>query len=278
MSELIDLTDKKFGKLTVIKRDESFKKVVRWLCKCDCGNTKIVRGYCLKDGTTKSCGCLSGKSNIGKRRPKQAKKHIGKKFNRLTVIDIERNPSQSGYFLITKCDCGNISKQIHADLDSGKVKSCGCFIKEQSSINGSLHGLNNCTKQCSKRNWGIEKNGKFIRMRSGFEVMYAMILEKENIEWQYEPKRFKLSDGLRYTPDFFLPEQDLWIDVKGRLTDKAKRKHKLFMELGYNFNLVFINELEKRLGVSYYKFKKQWDIKAESNIVESPRMVDASTE
>lgn len=278
MSKLIDLTGQKFGKLTVIERDKSFVKVVRWVCKCDCGNTKTIRGYCLKDGTTQSCGCLSGKSNIGKRRPQEAKKHIGKKFNRLTVIDIERNTSQGGYFLITKCDCGNFSKQIHADLESGKVKSCGCLVKEQSSINGSLYGLNNCTKQCSKRKWGIEKDGKFVKMRSGYEVMYAMILEKENIKWEHEPKRFKLSDGLRYTPDFFLSEQDLWIDVKGRVTEKNKKKHKLFRKLGYNFNLVFLDEIEKRLGMSYYKFKKQWDIEAESENVETPRMVAASTE
>lgn len=115
-------------------------------------------------------------------------------------------------------------------------------------------------------------------MRSGYEVMYAMVLEKENIDWEYEPKRFKLSDELRYTPDFFLPKQNLWIDVKGRITEKNKEKHKLFRKLGYNFNLVFLEEIEKRLGISYYKFKKHWDIKAESDNVETPRMVAASTE
>lgn len=48
-----------FGKLLVIKengRDSGSR--CRWECKCDCGNKITVVGYCLRDGTTKSCGCL----------------------------------------------------------------------------------------------------------------------------------------------------------------------------------------------------------------------------
>lgn len=279
MSKLIDLTSKKFGKLTVIRRNHDYVKVVRWDCKCECGNTKTIRGSSLKDGSTKSCGCLAKKRNIGKRKPEQAKKHIGKKFNRLTIIDIERKTNgYGGYYVITKCDCGNITKNVYADLKNEKVYSCGCYGKEQQSKTGSLVGLNNGTVNCSKRKWGVEKDGKFVKMRSGFEVMFAMILEKENIQWDYEPKRFKLSNGLRYTPDFYLPEQDLWIDVKGQITEKHKNKHKLFRKLGYNLDLVLIDELKERLDMSYYMFKKQWDIKAKSDNVETPRMVAASTE
>lgn len=59
MSRLIDLTGKKFGKLTVIKRAENNKNhQTMWLCKCDCGNEKIILGNNLKNNTTKSCGCL----------------------------------------------------------------------------------------------------------------------------------------------------------------------------------------------------------------------------
>lgn len=59
MSKLIDLTGKKFGKLTVISKAESDKYgATRWLCECDCGNKKIVRGNGLKRGYVKSCGCI----------------------------------------------------------------------------------------------------------------------------------------------------------------------------------------------------------------------------
>lgn len=258
MSILIDLTGKKFGKLTVIKRDTSYVKIVRWICKCDCGNTKTVRGYCLKDGTTQSCGCLSGKSNIGKRRPDGSKKNIGKKFNRLTIISIKRNPKQRGYWMVCRCDCGNTTKQVYADIKKGKVVSCGCHNKEQQSINGSNVGLNNSTKAGNKYDWHFIKNGEKIKMRSGYEVMYAIILENNKTEWQYEPKCFKLQDGMRYTPDFYLPKTNEWIEVKGRYKDRDRIKHQIFINQGNKLTLIFIDDIQKQLPYSYAKFKKDW--------------------
>lgn len=51
----------RYGKLVVISKDEELsiqKHRAYWVCKCDCGNTKIVSSKCLRDGKTKSCGCL----------------------------------------------------------------------------------------------------------------------------------------------------------------------------------------------------------------------------
>lgn len=57
MSGRIDLSGRKFGRLTV--KEFSHKKVKKsyWLCLCDCGAEKIVRGDLLLDGNTTSCGC-----------------------------------------------------------------------------------------------------------------------------------------------------------------------------------------------------------------------------
>jgi len=59
--ELIDLTGKKFNKLTVIELIGSKYGVTKWKCKCDCGNYAVVASVELKNGTTKACGCLKGK-------------------------------------------------------------------------------------------------------------------------------------------------------------------------------------------------------------------------
>jgi len=60
MPELINMIGKKFGKLIVIKRNypNSKEGQPKYLCKCDCGKETVVRGYCLRRGSTKSCGCL----------------------------------------------------------------------------------------------------------------------------------------------------------------------------------------------------------------------------
>lgn len=59
-----DLTHIKFGRLLVLYRVEnvrtkSGRSMVVWHCKCDCGNEVDVRAQNLKDGNTKSCGCLN---------------------------------------------------------------------------------------------------------------------------------------------------------------------------------------------------------------------------
>ena len=53
-----DLTGQRFGRLTVIDRADTQNGHVRWRCRCDCGNITIVKGIHLKNGRTKSCGCL----------------------------------------------------------------------------------------------------------------------------------------------------------------------------------------------------------------------------
>lgn len=58
MRKLIDLTGKKFTRLTVLSRAANNGKAIAWNCLCDCGSTKIAHGDNLKSGATKSCGCL----------------------------------------------------------------------------------------------------------------------------------------------------------------------------------------------------------------------------
>ena len=54
----IDITGKTFGRLTVLEEVKPRCKPPKWLCQCVCGNTKEIIGASLKNGSTKSCGCL----------------------------------------------------------------------------------------------------------------------------------------------------------------------------------------------------------------------------
>ena len=55
----LNLTGKRFGKLVVIKTAGKTKNCAYlWQCKCDCGNEIIANVGNLKNGHTKSCGCL----------------------------------------------------------------------------------------------------------------------------------------------------------------------------------------------------------------------------
>lgn len=57
-NRLIDLTGQKFGRLIVIKRSTNKNNRVYWECICDCGNIKIVSAKLLRNGESRSCGCL----------------------------------------------------------------------------------------------------------------------------------------------------------------------------------------------------------------------------
>jgi len=55
--QVYDMVGLTFGRLRVIKRHEA-KGPVKWDCECTCGNTAAVSGQGLRQGWTKSCGCL----------------------------------------------------------------------------------------------------------------------------------------------------------------------------------------------------------------------------
>lgn len=56
MSKKLDLTGQKFGMLTVICTAPNIKNKTAWLCRCDCGEERIVRTKDLRAGKVSNCG------------------------------------------------------------------------------------------------------------------------------------------------------------------------------------------------------------------------------
>ena len=90
MKRFEDLTGKKFGRWTVIRleRTEAVKSKRQttnfrhWLCVCDCGTYKTVRGPALRKGHSKSCGCLCAEVRSSYTKSKKLSKE-GTPFRRL---------------------------------------------------------------------------------------------------------------------------------------------------------------------------------------------------
>jgi hypothetical protein len=61
------------------------------------------------------------------------------------------------------------------------------------------------------------------RFRSRLEARWAVFFDTLNIEYRYEAEGFDL-DGVRYLPDFFLPKQDRWIEVKPDIPTPGERE------------------------------------------------------
>jgi len=79
----IDLIGQRFGKLVVISLAGKNKwGNLKFLCKCDCGGEKVIQSANLRDGRTKSCGCIARELKIGN------KYRLGKEpWNKKNKID-----------------------------------------------------------------------------------------------------------------------------------------------------------------------------------------------
>ena len=189
-----DLTNKKFNYLTVIRRatEEEWPRGsgrhAKWLCRCDCGNTRFVDSSDLKNGSAVSCGCKNREKakqlayNLGKQNFKDL---TGQKFGKLTVI------KQGPYYQRQvqwwcQCECGATTLVRSNYLLSGHTTSCGC-----------------------NKQWGEGKTSK------GEEKIISL-LKKEKITFEREktfPDLKKHGNHLRF--DFYISSKNIAIEFNG---------------------------------------------------------------
>lgn len=180
MAKAIDLTNQKFGKLTVLERDYSIKREgAYWKCKCDCGNIISAQGKRLRSGATKSCGCLVKEKAI----ETHTKDLLGQKFGKLLVLEKDNSEfykNKVGAYWICQCDCGKIKTIKGSDLRRGNTQSCGC-------------------------------------LKSGGELKIRQILQKLSINF-IEQKTFdNLRGRERFLSfDFYLPDKQICIEFQGK--------------------------------------------------------------
>jgi len=84
------------------------------------------------------------------------------------------------------------------------------------------------------------KEMKRLRYRSQFELKLAKTLAENKVKFEYESKKFLYVPKIRtYTPDFYLPDTDIFIEAKGHL-DKADR-----------VKMVLVKEQHKDLDIRF---------------------------
>jgi predicted amidophosphoribosyltransferase len=126
-------------------------------------------------------------------------------------------------------DCG---KRINYD----HIRCHPCASKFNSGKNNFMFG--------KSPNWKLVKyrNNWF---RSYWEANFAKWLNLSDIKWKYEPKMFDLGNTT-YTPDFYLPAFDCWIEIKGWENKDFKKKFKKWQkQYKLNNRLLFREDLNK---------------------------------
>lgn len=98
--------------------------------------------------------------------------------------------------------------------------------------------------------------GHFVR--STWEANFARILNYLGIEYQYEPRRFDINGITTYTPDFYIPSLDLWIEIKGWDVNLSKLKRKAVRKL-YGIKLFILKDTLYDKLKRMYHAKIQWE-------------------
>ena len=139
-----DLTEKKYGKLTVIKRYGHRDNIITWLCRCECGNEVVVKGSYLTAGHTKSCGCIK-KSNtyIFKDEYVIGITEEGEEF----YFDLEDYEKVKQYTWYIKSD-GYVESSIYDGYKSETISLHRLVMNAQKGeqVDHKDHGVNDCRK------------------------------------------------------------------------------------------------------------------------------------
>lgn len=123
MSKFIDLTGQRYNRLVVIK----YLGKSCWLCKCDCGNeTKVYTTY-IKNGRTKSCGCLSAELSSLRNRTH------GNTETRLYNT-----------WMHLKQRCNNKNSKDYCNYGGRGIKVCDEWLGENGFINFYEWSIKNC--------------------------------------------------------------------------------------------------------------------------------------
>lgn len=159
---MINEVGNKYGKLIVLEkvpRPEGRPAGAYWLCQCECGNQKVIRGADLRAGSVNSCGCLYGKHSIID--------ETGKHYGKLTVISQTENREFGSVKWLCKCECGNYCEVAGDALRQGQTQSCGCLIKERS-------------REANLKNIAGQKFGKLTVL----EIDEQTSIEKGRVFWK----------------------------------------------------------------------------------------------
>lgn len=266
MGYKIDMTGQKFGRWTVIGFDCNKNRQTMWKCRCDCGTEKSVEGAHLRDGRSKSCGCLTREKTSLRSR----KDVTNQRFGRLVAL-YPTEERQSGKIIwLCKCDCGNEVKVPIDSLTGKNTQSCGCLSKEKTSerfcidLTGQTFGKLTVIKRdntknykrarwlckCSCGNPELESvDGYYLRSgektqcskcipKSKGEEQIKNILIKNNISFTQE----KSFDDCRFPKTNRLARFDFYIDNKYLIEFDGRQHIQNTSKWNNEWNLEYVQE------------------------------------
>lgn len=209
---------------------------------CDACNTKFMRWPSwIKDKNYCSRKCIPRKGiptwNKGIPMTEQSKKHLSEVVSNLHKNGVYNSPE-------TKSKLSSaMTRRWESGLLDNKPRSPMTQEHKQKIRDSWTNGSYDHVEKLNFDNhWSEPTIFRNIQMKSKLEARVAKIMYDHGIAYEYEPKRFKLTDGRNYLPDFYLPEFNIWLDPKG--WDQNLDKIELFKSMGNTILLIRDNDLK----------------------------------
>ena len=89
----------------------------------------------------------------------------------------------------------------------------------------------------------IQTEYKGYRFRSRLEARWAVFFDAAEIEWDYEPEGFDLGDAGYYLPDFYLPKEGLWVEVKAKDLSETEREKAYSLSSQTDSAVICLNQI-----------------------------------
>lgn len=173
-----DITGQRFGRWNVIKRAETLRITngknkgqslgSSWLCKCNCGEERIITKGSLKSGTTTSCGCIQKVS--AKKRIETTIFHSYKNAAEKKGVEFNLSKKDLANLIFENCFyCGSlpgqkwkiVSKRIHL----GKFMFYNGIDRIDSNIGYSNENCRTCCKNCNYMKNSLTQNEFYDHVR-----------------------------------------------------------------------------------------------------------------
>lgn len=171
-----DLQNLRFGKLLVIEKhsQDSFNRW-KWLCSCECGNTKVINSRHLIANKTFSCGCIKTETAINNGKKSSYKiSGVNSYLYKESITDFERKNRRNSEITKIKnwrdtifqrdnftCD---ICKQKGGQIQAHHLNGWSYFIEERFDLNNGItlckkchfnfhHSIGGFRNKCTKEDY-----------------------------------------------------------------------------------------------------------------------------
>lgn len=188
-------------------------------------------------GTKRRFCCISHRAsytNSGRVFSDETKRKIG------ISNDQGKNTSKHKRVYV-KCKKENCNTMVNSVNKTGMCQPC-CASEQ-----GKVQGPKNFHNQSGRNNpmFGRRVHTKRVYyknicFRSSWEAAYAKFLDSNGIKWVFECKTFDMID-CTYTPDFYIIDEDKFIEVKGFWYPPSLEKFKRFREMYPQVNIEIVD-------------------------------------